>query len=348
MGYSPERVTKMFQQRFEGIRRHQIHRLVITEMGHIAEQATSKAYEESGIEEYEYMATLESHTCEVCSRLDGKIFKMSEKREGINYPLIHPHCRCTTVPHIKDLPNVKERWIRDPETGKGKIINNMSFDEWKKYVDKDYLKSRPYINNSDIGNDAKVPNNIKRRTMQKAEEVIENNKFLKSRFNSQKLNIHFDESLFIQHPNAAGVTPPNIDKTIELNPSIHKSKKIISDYVKQNDGQFVSVKPSEIDTYPIVHELGHILHNELWKEYEDKHPNTNESKSDFVDTQIKTIYNIYEKEYGTKVTKSKLPSIYSSVTNNEAFAEFFTISQIGYESNKWNVVMKKYLRKVNK
>lgn len=131
MGYSPERITKMFQQRFEGIRRHQIHRLVITEMGHIAEQATSKAYEESGIEEYEYMATLESHTCEVCARLDGKIFKMSEKREGINYPLIHPHCRCTTVPHIKDLPDVKERWMRDPETGKGKIINNMSFDEWK-------------------------------------------------------------------------------------------------------------------------------------------------------------------------------------------------------------------------
>src|SRR5699024_10079977 len=156
-GYSPERITKMFQQRFEGIRRHQIHRLVITEMGHIAEQATSKAYEESGIEEYEYMATLESHTCEVCARLDGKIFKMSEKREGINYPLIHPHCRCTTVPHIKDLPDVKERWMRDPETGKGKIINNMSFDEWKnKYangnksgaVSHDW-DSKPTYNNND-------------------------------------------------------------------------------------------------------------------------------------------------------------------------------------------------------
>ncbi len=131
MGYSPQRITKMFQQRFESIRRHQIHRLVITEMGHIAEQATSKAYEESGIEEYEYMATLESHTCEVCAHLDGEIFKMPEKKEGVNYPLIHPHCRCTTVPYIEGLPEVKERWMRDPETGKGKIINNMSFDEWK-------------------------------------------------------------------------------------------------------------------------------------------------------------------------------------------------------------------------
>lgn len=132
MGYSPQSVTKMFQQRFEGIRRHQIHRLVITEMGHIAEQATSKAYEESGIEEFQYMATLESHTCEVCAHLDGEIFKMSEKKEGINYPLIHPHCRCTTVPHIEGLPDVKRRWMRDPITDKGRSIENMSYNDWYK------------------------------------------------------------------------------------------------------------------------------------------------------------------------------------------------------------------------
>lgn len=138
MGYSPQHITKMFQQRFEGIRRRQIHRLVITEMGHIAEQATAKAYEESGIEEYQYMATLESHTCDVCGHLDGKIFKMSEKKEGINYPLIHPHCRCTTVPHIEGLPDVRERWMRDPETGKGKTIKNMSFDEWKNMVSQEH------------------------------------------------------------------------------------------------------------------------------------------------------------------------------------------------------------------
>lgn len=132
MGYSPQRITKMLKQKFEGIRRDKIHRLVITEMGHAAEQATAKAYEESGIEEYKYMATLESHTCDVCGRLDGEIFKLSDKKEGTNYPLIHPRCRCTTVPYIDDLPDVKERWMRDPETGKGKIIKNMSFDEWKK------------------------------------------------------------------------------------------------------------------------------------------------------------------------------------------------------------------------
>jgi len=136
MGYSPQRITRMFQQRFEGIRRHQIHRLVITEMGHIAEQSTSKAYEESGIEKYQYMATLESHTCDVCAHLDGEIFKMSDKKDGINYPLIHPHCRCTTIPYIEGLPDVKERWVRDPITGKGKTVKNLTYKEWYKQVSK--------------------------------------------------------------------------------------------------------------------------------------------------------------------------------------------------------------------
>lgn len=131
LGYAPSKISNMLHARFQDVSKKDIHRLVFSELGHISEEATAKGYEESGVEEYEYMATLESHTCEVCAHLDGEIFKMPEKKEGINYPLIHPNCRCTTVPYIEGLPEVKERWMRDPKTGKGKIIKNMSFDEWK-------------------------------------------------------------------------------------------------------------------------------------------------------------------------------------------------------------------------
>ena len=50
--------------------------------------------------------------------------------------LIHPYCRCTTVPYIEGLPDSSERLARNPETGKGEYVENMTFDEWKKqYVD---------------------------------------------------------------------------------------------------------------------------------------------------------------------------------------------------------------------
>lgn len=140
LGYSPNKITKMLRQRFNDVRDHQIHRLVITEMGHVAEQATAKAYEQAQIDKYEYLATLESHTCEQCAHLDGRIFDFKKKRDGINYPLIHPYCRCTTMPYMEDLPAISERWMLDSETGKGRYIENMTFDEWiKHYSSNKYL-----------------------------------------------------------------------------------------------------------------------------------------------------------------------------------------------------------------
>ncbi|MDF7683513.1 minor capsid protein [Lactobacillus sp. ESL0679] len=136
LGYSADRVTRMLKDRFADVTNNQIHRLVVTEMGHAAENATAEFYEDSKIEQYEYMATLESHTCEQCGLLDGKVFNVKDRVDGENYPLIHPYCRCTTVPYDDTLPDIETRWMRDPETGKGRLVNNMSFNEWKKqYVD---------------------------------------------------------------------------------------------------------------------------------------------------------------------------------------------------------------------
>lgn len=72
-------------------------RLIRTESAHIHAESDRAAYKEAGVEEYEYMATLEARTCEVCGSLDGKHFKVSEAKTGVNYPPIHPNCRCTTV-----------------------------------------------------------------------------------------------------------------------------------------------------------------------------------------------------------------------------------------------------------
>ena len=132
LGYSYNRVERMLRDKFKGIVKSNIHRLVVTEMGHVAEEATAKFYEDSGIEQYQYLATLETHTCDVCAHLDERIFNVKDKKEGVNYPLIHPYCRCSTCPYIKDLPDIPTRWYRDPITGKSKWTRNMTFEQWKK------------------------------------------------------------------------------------------------------------------------------------------------------------------------------------------------------------------------
>lgn len=133
-GYSPSKVVTMMRDRFKKVSDRDLHRLVITEMGHAAEEATAQFYKDSDIEQYQYLATLESHTCDQCAHLDERIFNVKDKREGINYPLIHPYCRCTTVPYDKDLPDIETRWSRDPKTGKGTYVGDMSFNKWKKVI----------------------------------------------------------------------------------------------------------------------------------------------------------------------------------------------------------------------
>lgn len=132
LGYSYNRLERMLRDRFQGVVKSNIHRLVVTEMGHAAEQATAKFYKDSDIDQYQYLATLETHTCEVCAHLDGRIFYVKDEKDGVNYPLIHPYCRCSTVPYMKGLPDIETRWYRDPITGKSKWTCNMSFNEWKR------------------------------------------------------------------------------------------------------------------------------------------------------------------------------------------------------------------------
>ena len=132
LGYSYNRVERMLRDKFQGVVKSNIHRLVITEMGHAAEKATAEFYEDSDIEQYQYLATLETHTCDVCAHLDERVFNVKDEKEGVNYPLIHPYCRCTTVPYIKDLPDITTRWSRDPITGKSKWVKNQPYSEWAK------------------------------------------------------------------------------------------------------------------------------------------------------------------------------------------------------------------------
>lgn len=111
--------------------------LVETESAHFAAQATARGYAETGVKQYDYLATLDERTCDICGPMDGKTFKRSEMQTGINYPPLHTRCRCTTVPHFDDdFGEPGTRAARDPVTGKSVQVPDMTYQEWReKYVD---------------------------------------------------------------------------------------------------------------------------------------------------------------------------------------------------------------------
>ncbi len=114
--------------------------LVRTEVNHFANEADMLAYEECDVKKYKFIATLDIKTCDKCGALDNKIFNVKDRKEGVNYSPIHPNDRCTQILYIDDEALEKlTRRAKDPVTGKIiKVPANMSYNEWRKSIDKKY------------------------------------------------------------------------------------------------------------------------------------------------------------------------------------------------------------------
>ena len=112
-------------------------RLVMTEEAYFSSAAQKDCFESLGVEQYEIVATLDSHTSDICRSLDGKHFPMKDYQPGVTAPPFHVYCRSTTVPYFDEQFDIGERAARDEETGKTYCIpDDMNYQEWKEtFVD---------------------------------------------------------------------------------------------------------------------------------------------------------------------------------------------------------------------
>ncbi len=107
-------------------------RLVMTEEAYFSSVAQQKCFEDLDVEQYEIVATLDSHTSDICRSLDGQHFPMSEYQAGVTAPPFHVNCRSTTVPYFDDeFGNIGERAAR---VGDGKtyyVPADMTYEQWR-------------------------------------------------------------------------------------------------------------------------------------------------------------------------------------------------------------------------
>nr|DAN12495.1 MAG TPA: minor capsid protein [Caudoviricetes sp.] len=99
-GINLKTMTKRVSERFETAKKNDVERLLRTEVNYVLNQATLDGYKEAGIEKYEFSATLDSRTSQICSELHGEVFEIKKIAVGLNYPPMHPRCRSTTIPII--------------------------------------------------------------------------------------------------------------------------------------------------------------------------------------------------------------------------------------------------------
>lgn len=137
LGADPQKAIDSLAKKMK-TSRYNAGRLIMTEEAYFSSAAQKDCFEELGVEQFEIVATLDSHTSDICRSLDGKHFPMKDYQPGVTAPPFHVFCRSTTVPYFdEDFGDIGERAARDEETGKTYYIpDDVNYQDWKEtFVD---------------------------------------------------------------------------------------------------------------------------------------------------------------------------------------------------------------------
>lgn len=209
--------------------RNNARRLVRTESSYIHNEAHFQAYRDYGIELYRFVATLDLRTSQICREKDGSVYRVDDKKTGVNAPPMHPYCRSTTITNLDDetMHNL-ERFARDPVTGeKIKVPADETYKEWyQRMVEK---------------HGAEAINTAEKSTKNYSSDKKQQKKYLNS---SEKENMPLSQSEFKDSKNKnkevsndlktnvkAKTTSIGQDKTLDLNKKPER-ERIISENKK--------------------------------------------------------------------------------------------------------------------
>ena len=129
-GESPQKAIANIRKALD-VSQYAAKRLVLTEQAYFTSIAQKDAYNELDVEQYEFVATLDEKTCDKCSPLDGKPFKIIDMQPGVNAAPMHCFCRCTTAPYFNDEFTSNDKRIAKGEEGWYEVPYNMTYTEWK-------------------------------------------------------------------------------------------------------------------------------------------------------------------------------------------------------------------------
>lgn len=114
-------IRKRIENLFDDMTKVRAERIARSEVIRASNFATTEAYEQSGVvDSVEWLTTDDERTCQWCGPLNGKVIPLGDTffqkgsqfegkdggilnldYENINFPPLHPSCRCTVVPIIK-------------------------------------------------------------------------------------------------------------------------------------------------------------------------------------------------------------------------------------------------------
>ena len=279
LGQDPQKTINTIAERMK-VSKVNAGRLVMTEEAFFSSAAQKECFAELDVEEFEVVATLDSHTSQLCRDMDGKHFPISQYEIGVTAPPFHVNCRSTTCPYFNDeFSNLGKRAARG-EDGKTYFVPaNMTYREWEKQL---VTTSPDYMSNSfrpNYGNEKEIQIDKLRMNVR----PVSNSKFnmLTDTQNPKSKAVKLAEKMFTDIRNKLPETfeLPQIavvdfDKhNLNTNAiggyhqgsgilfinSKYDTKQKILDFVNRQQGEFAN----KTEYAPYLHELGHKFYYDM-------------------------------------------------------------------------------------
>ena len=291
-GDNPEKIVGNIASTVETSRKA-ARRLVMTESAYFSAASQKDCYSDLNIEQYEIVATLDSHTSKTCQELDGKVFKMSDYEPGVTAPPFHCYCRSCTAPYFNDEFTIGEKRAARSINNKTEYVSsNIKYPKWKKR----FVKESSKLDESDLLD--KVKSLFQNQTKSKVNE-----------FKNELENVQNEDAkkLLIQSEERV-----NFAKSTKKSSYFNKDEKTV--YLKDN-----------ADLSTVAHELFHEIDSTY--QISESGMIINQIESDY--NRLKNMALGYGKEIDEMIY-SKYPNIFYTNDFNKTivYKEYRGISDI--------------------
>lgn len=346
---------------------YDVERIIRTEMARAATQADIIKWQNEGVDEVQWNATLEANTCEHCKERDGRVYKIKQARDSV--PL-HPNCRCFLTPYdrtIEENRTDRKRQYKD-ENGNYELIDwapisalTKTEDGWKAAkVSAYFFQASPWTTYEPPKTTLTFKGEINEGYTELASRAIQDviNQYPEIGYelkNSYGNTIYEHRGMSATVGNGVdmigGVVFPSgkdqVGVALAYPSTLSGTAKAIREKMaeiaaKQYAQGFWSTDKVQ---HTIIHEMGHVLENYIRKRAERKPGETIQDAGD------RAILEILQAATGEKSKKNVLQGLtgisrYGSKNISEGFAELFARS-MAQDTNLNNKTVAQFVSKLN-
>lgn len=128
-GDSYDRLVRRLRERFSKVSRNDAYRLIYTEGTYVMAESTIQPFTED-FEKYRLSTVGDGKVCDICRGVSEETFDIADRKPGVNFPPLHPWCRCTFIIEVDDW----DAWMEDYEKRHGngeaqKIANRLKISD---------------------------------------------------------------------------------------------------------------------------------------------------------------------------------------------------------------------------